>query len=193
MNHDSSMWLFSYAYKFCIDHIFKQGSTIISKNNCFIFLYRQVLKDIIKRQIWVYVFESHDFIPKFHSFVSLYFNHVCLYFHQNFKFHYIFQWVRWRDANKRMIGICNLCLAKRSDSSKRMKSYGHKCQHRAPFKVSTLKANKQSQDGLMRQMRHLSPRTQSSHLTATRDGLRMSFRNLAKYSWTKTSTLLGHQ
>ena len=57
---------------------------------------------------------------------------------------------RWRDVNKRMISKCTLCYSKRSDSNKRMKSCRHKCQHRTPLKVDTLKANKQPQDGLMR-------------------------------------------
>ncbi|RVW96066.1 hypothetical protein CK203_027713 [Vitis vinifera] len=68
-----------------------------------------------------------------------------------------------------MIGRCNLYFVKGNDSNKRMKSCGHKCQHRAPFKVDTLKVNKQPQDELMR---HLSSGTQSFPLAATRDGLR---------------------
>ncbi|KAL6322776.1 hypothetical protein AAG906_019045 [Vitis piasezkii] len=76
----------------------------------------------------------------------------------------------WRDANERMIGGCSLYSAKRSDSNKRMKSCGHKCQHQAPLKG-----------------------TQSSYLADTRHGLRRNFHQLAKCSWTKVPTLPRHQ
>ncbi|RVW15504.1 hypothetical protein CK203_096437 [Vitis vinifera] len=96
----------------------------------------------------------------------------------------------WRDANERMIGGCSLCSSKRSDSSKRMKSCGHKCQHQAPLKVGILKANKQPQDRLIR---HLSQGTQSSYLADTRHGMRRSFHQLAKCSWSNVPTLPRHQ
>ena len=121
----------------------------------------------------------------------------------------------WRDANERMIGGCSLCSSKRSDSSKRMKSCGHKCQHQAPLKVGILKANKQPQDRLIRHLsqgtqssylerclinlswgcliRHLSQGTQSSYLADTRHGMRRSFHQLAKCSWSNVPTLPRHQ
>ena len=70
-----------------------------------------------------------------------------------------------------------------------MKICGNKCQHQAPLKVNTLKANKQPQNELMR---YLSSGTQSSPLAATRDDLRRRFCQLTKHSWTKASTLPGH-